>query len=517
MKYIAGIDVGTTGAKCGIFSEDGVMVSSGYREYTCDYPNPGWVEQDVSLLTRMAFEATKDALVNAGIDVRDVCSVSLSSQRSCSIFLDSNEAPLKMISWQDNRTDEEVRYIAECMSHEEYYKITGLPLSTTWVITKMLWVRKNMPELWSKTKRVVQLHDYILRALGADDYYVDIPDALLSGLWDNDRSEWSDRIIDLFGIDRGLLPVAKICGTRVGSVSKEAAERTGLAEGTPICVGAGDQNSAAVGAGVIREGIASVSIGTGGMTIILIDEPYRDPDMKAAIGSHAIFGKWQFEGYQTGSAGVFRWFRDEIAALEKAQAQEQGADVYVKLNEMIREIPPGAEGLVFLPLLASSAAPRWNPDARGTLCGLTFAHGRRHIARAVMEGITLEQKDILKSMSVTGQKIDKVRIVGGAAKSEIWCQIQADMYGSKVETLRVPDAALVGAAIFAGLGVGLFPDIEEAVEKMVHAEKEYSPIAENVSVYNELYEIYCKAYDAFDEFGVFSAISGYQAKNATNE
>ena len=513
MKYIAGIDIGTTGAKCGIFDGEGRLLSSAYREYECEYPNPNWVEQDPLLVTEKAFETAVEAVANSGVHTRDICAVSLSTQRTCSIFLDENGVPLKMISWQDNRTGEEVKDIASLMSPEEYYTITGLPLNTTWILTKILWMRKNMPALWRKTRKVVQLQDFVLKNLGADNYYVDIPDAVLYGLWDNDHSVWSDRIIDLFDIDRNMLPKATKCGTRVGSISKEAAARTGFAQGTPICVGAGDQNAAAVGAGVIRRGIASVSIGTGGMALTLIDKPYRDPEMKACIGSHAISGKWQFEGYQIGAAGVFRWFRDEIAALEKTQAREQGFDVYAKLNDMIREVPVGADGLVFLPFLASAAAPRWNPDARGTLLGLTFAHGRKHLARAVMEGITLEQKDILHSMSVTGNQIDQVRIMGGATKSELWCQMQADVYHSKVETLRVPDAALVGAAIFAGLGVGLFTSIEEAVAKMVHTEKEYYPNADSVAVYEKLYEIYCMAYRACADLGVYGSIAEFQAKN----
>jgi xylulokinase len=261
---------------------------------------------------------------------------------------------------------------------------------------------------------------------------------------------------------------------------------------------------------VVNKNIASVSIGTGGMAITMLDKPYRDPAMKACIGSHAVFGNWQFEGYQIGAAGVFRWFRDEVAALEKAEAQKRGENTYIKLDEMIRDTMPGADGLICLPFLASAAAPRWNPDARGTLLGLTFAHGRKHIARAVIEGITLEQKDILNSMLVTGNRIDKVRIMGGAAKSVLWCQIQADMYNLKVETLRVPDAALVGAAIFAAIGVGLYDDIGKAVREMVHQEQEYVPDTERAELYETLYGIYCDAYEALDKSGVYGSIAKFQ-------
>jgi xylulokinase len=511
MKYLAGIDIGTTGAKCGIFDLAGNLLAFGYREYICEYPQPNWVEQDALLVTGKAFEAAQEALQKADINAHDICSIALSTQRTCSIFLDEGGEPLKMISWQDNRAVEEVKDIASRIKPEEYYRITGLPLNTTWIIGKILWVRKNLPDLWKRTKKIVQLQDFVLNRLGADGYYTDIPDAVLYGMWDTDRSVWSKEIIDLFDVDMEMLPKPTRCGSHIGSVSREASIRTGFAEGTPICVGAGDQNAAAVGAGVVNKNIASISIGTGGMAITMLDRPYRDPAMKACIGSHAIFGNWQFEGYQIGAAGVFRWFRDEIAALEKADAQKRGESAYIKLDEMIRNTMPGANGLICLPFLASAAAPRWNPDARGALLGLTFAHGRKHMARAVIEGITLEQKDILNSMLVTGNRIDKVRIMGGAAKSELWCQIQADMYNSKVETLRVSDAALVGAAIFAGIGVGLYGDVVKAAEEMVHPEKEYAPDPERAELYEELYGIYCDAYEALDKSGVYGSIAKFQS------
>lgn len=511
MKYLVGIDIGTTGAKCGIFNFQGDLLAQGYREYTCDYPQPNWVEQDAEMVVEKAMEATKDAVISSKIDPNDMCSIALSTQRTCSIFLDSNHKPMKMISWQDNRTSAEVKDIAEKISEEEFYSITGLPLNTTWIITKIMWMRKNCKELWKKTKKVVQLQDYTLKQFGADDYYVDIPDNVLSGLWDTNNFHWSDKIIDLFDIDRNILSIPTKCGTKVGELSKEAALKMGLKEGIPLCVGAGDQNSAAIGAGIINEGIASVSIGTGGMAIILLDKPYRDTAMKACVGSHAIYGKWQFEGYQIGAAGVFRWFRDEIAALEKDFALKNGEDVYKKLNEMIAEVPPGSEGLVFLPFLASAAAPRWNSDARGTFVGLTFAHERKHLARAFMEGITLEQKDILNSMKVTGNKVDTVRIMGGSSKSEIWCQMQADIYNKEVETLKVSDAALVGAAIFAGIGIGIFKDIKTGVNSMVKTSKKYYPRQNYSAIYDQVYNIYCNIYESLNERGVYSQIAEFQA------
>lgn len=511
-RYLCGIDVGTTGAKTMIFDFEGKVYGNAYREYGCTYPKPNWVEQDALTVLNSTFETCKEAVAKAGINPEEIASISLSTQRTSSIFIDQDEKVLKMISWQDNRTTEEIADIKKLISPEEYYRKTGLPLNTTWIITKILWMRKNEPETWSRVKKVVQLQDFMLRALGADDYYVDIPDAVLYGCFDNNNFNWDREIMKLLDITPELLPRPTKAATQVGGISAGAAEKTGFAVGTPICVGAGDQNSASVGAGIIDQGIVSVSLGTGGMAIAFLDQPYRDPDCRACITSHAIFGKWQFEGYQAGAASVFRWFKDEIATIEKAYAIACQGNIYQIIDEMIEKTPVGAKGLIFLPYFASATSPRWNPNARGTLIGLTFSHDRACLARAFIEGITLEQKDIISSMRKNGIKIKSIRIMGGAAKSEVWNQIQADMYRLPCETLKVTDAAVIGAAIMAGVAVGVFKDIPSAVGSMVKVDRRYEPHKENADTYDQMYEIYCKAYEGLEERKVFAGIAALQEK-----
>jgi len=511
-KYLAGIDIGTTGAKTAIFDLEGNIIGSGYREYTCTYPKPNWVEQDVTIVLNATLESAKEAVLNANVEPNQIQSIGLSSQRCCSIFVDENGEPMKMISWQDNRTTKEVEQISKLISPADFYKKTGLPLNTTWILTKILWVQNNEPSVWNKTKKVLQLQDYVLKSLGAEDYYVDMPDVSLYGLWDTDSFKWDNELLKLFGINDSMLPKPMKSGTKVGTISKKASAKTGFLEGTPICVGAGDQNSASVGAGIIEEGMASISIGTGGMAIAYLDKPYRDPTGNSMVTNHAKYGSWQLEGYQAGAAGVFRWFKDQIAVIESAYADSMSKDPFVLLDEEIASAPIGAKGLVFLPYLASATSPRWNSNARGTLIGLTFSHDRACIARAFMEGITLEQKDIVKTMLNTGVRINKIRAMGGATNSVLWNQMQADMYNMKVETLKVKDAALLGAAIFGGVGVGVFDDIEEGVNKMVQVENAYLPILENVKIYDELYEVYCAAYEGLTEKQAFDKIAALQEK-----
>ncbi len=512
-KFLAGIDIGTTGSKAAIFDLKGNMLGSGYKEYGCSYPKPNWIEQDPDELVSAAMSASKEAIRKSNVDPKDIASIGFSTQRSCTNFIDKEGKLLRpMISWQDTRCGQEVAEVLSKISAEEFYKITGFPLSTTWVFLKILWVRKNEPHIYEKIYKVLQLQDYTLRAFGVEGFISDVPDGGFWGLWDTDNFEWSQKMLDTFNIDKSILPVPTPSGTKVGEITAEVAKRSGFAQGTPMCVGAGDQNSASTGAGVIDKGYASVSIGTAGNANAFLDEKFRDPAGKNMIVNHSIYGKWQIEGHQQGAAGVFRWFRDVIADLEKQQAESLGKNVYKILDEKIAETPVGAKGLMLLPYLASAAAPRWNTDAKGVLAGLTFSHDKWDIARAFLEGITLELKDIITSMKQSGVKIEQIRIMGGATNSAIWNQMQSDVYDLEVDTLKVTDAAVIGAAIMGAVGVGLFSGIAEGVRQMVKIDQRYYPNKENAKIYDELYGIYCNIYDAFEEKGVFKALADLQNK-----
>lgn len=512
-KYLAGIDIGTTGAKAAVFGLNGNPLASAYKEYSCSYPKPNWIEQDPEQLVLNAMDASKEVILKSGISKKDIAALAISSQRSCTIFIDKNNKLLRpMISWQDSRSCLEVDEIRSKISDIDYYKITGFPNNTAWLLSKILWVRKNEPKVWNKTYKIIQLHDFTLKSFGASQYFNDISDCGFSGLWDTNKFEWNQKLLKLFDIDKSLLSSPTPSAKQVGTISKEAAEKSGFAEGTPIVTGAGDQNSAAVGAGLVDNGCISISMGTAGNANAYIDRPFRDPKGKIMVVNHAIYGKWQLEGHQAGAAGVYRWFRDEIGRYEKYIALKNNKNVYELLNKLIEDTPAGSRGLIFLPFLASAAAPRWNPDARGVLAGLAFAHDRGCLARAFIEGITLEMKDILKSLSTSGINLENVIIQGGSTKSKIWNQIQSDMYNLPVKTLKFTDAAVMGAAIMAGVGSGIFTNIKEGSDKMVKVNKEYEPIARNVEIYNELYEIYCKIYSSFEDSKIFEMITKFQAK-----
>jgi len=509
--YLTGVDIGTSGAKASIFDLKGNVVGTAHRGYRCEYPKPNWVEQDAHHIVESGMAAAGEALNNSGIDPGRVSAISFSTQRCCTICIDPAGQLLRpLISWQDNRTAVEVKEILEWITLDRYYDLTCMPLNTTWMISKILWLRKNEPRVWEKAYKIVQLQDFTLHAWGADGYYDDFSDAGFYGLWDPYEMGWNDEIMGMAGIDREMLPLPTPSGTKVGGVSREVAEKTGFKEGTPLCVGAGDQNCAAVGAGVVEDGLLSVSLGTAGATVVYLNQPFRDPQRMAMVTNHADQGRWQLEGYQAAAGSVYRWFKNEMTGLNTAPSNEKGKDAYEILDEWIAQVPAGAKGLVFLPYLASAGTPRWNSEARGVLAGLTLSHDKGCVARSFMEGISMEVRDMIETFRRAGIGIDHVRIMGGATKSPVWNQLQADIYNRPVQTLKTSDAAVFGAAICGGVGTGIFKDIKTGVSAMVSIDKEYRPNAEKVKIYNELYQTYCLAYEAMDEKGVFNAIAEMQ-------
>ncbi|MDP3178296.1 MAG: FGGY family carbohydrate kinase, partial [Spirochaetaceae bacterium] len=241
-EFIAGIDIGTSGAKAIVFGLDGAPVASAYNEYGSSYPRPTWVEQDADLIVESAMRSMREAVSGSGLDPASIRSVSLSAQRCCAIFLDESGRIIRpMISWQDNRPVEELAEVKSVYPDDEYYRRTGLPNSTTWMLPKILWVRRREPETWAKTARIVQMHDYFLRALGAEDYFVDYNDAGFFGFFNAESYEWDKEMLDAFGLTEALLPIPRASATQAGSVSAAGAERSGLRPGTRIAIGAGDQ------------------------------------------------------------------------------------------------------------------------------------------------------------------------------------------------------------------------------------------------------------------------------------
>jgi xylulokinase len=511
-QYLAGVDVGTTGARCALIDLRGKIVASEYYEYGATYPKPGWVEQDVDEMIAVAMQVCKATMVKSAIKPEQIAAIGFSTQRSVTVPVYKNGSKVRpALSWQDSRTGAEVADMLKLIDAEDYYQISGMPMGTTWNITKMLWMRKNEPELYKKTYKFVQLQDAVLFAFGADQFYTDMGDMAFYGVWDVGKLEWSERLCSLFDVAPELFGTPAVPGMQVARVSAQVAEKTGFAVGTPICIGAGDQNCGAVGMGSARSGIATATLGTGGLVMLSLDR--RIPGFGGMmVTNHAVPGMWEMEGLSNAAGSTYRWFRDVVGTYEKEQEGATGRDAYDYLNDLAGQSEPGSKGLLFLPYLGTAATPRWNPNARSAFIGMSFAHGRAEMSRAIMEGVALEVRDMMDGWFKAGVEITTLRLGGGATKSALWNQIQADVYGLPVETLKTSETAVLGAAILAGVGAGLFKTVQEGVDVMVEVKDRVEPNLKNHAIYEEMYQAFVSAYEGLASSGAFDQLARIQSR-----
>lgn len=510
-EYLAGVDVGTTGARCALFDLKGNRIANEYREYGATYPKPGWVEQDLDTLIARTMEACQAAVANAAVDPARILAVAFSTQRSVTCPVDKlGRAVRPMISWQDARTGAQVEQMRALVDPGDYYAESGLPLGTTWIITKLLWMRQHEPELLERTYKILQNQDIVLKAFGAEGFHTDISGMAFYGVWDVKGVAWSRRLLKLFGVDEGYFGCPTRSGTQVGSISPAVAAKTGFRAGTPVCVGAGDQNCSVIGMGGIRGGIGTVTLGTAGLAILSVDQPV--PGFGGMmVTNHVLPGMWEVEGLSNAAAASYRWFRDVIGTQELADQERTGVPAYEALNALAASAAPGSKGLLYLPYLATAGTPRWNPQARAAFIGMSLSHGRPEFARSVMEGVCLEIRDMIEQWLARGMPLDSLRIGGGATRSSLWNQIQADIYGRPVQTLRETESTALGAAILAGVGAGVFSSVTEGVETMVRVNETIEPNATRHRLYTDLYGAYVKAYEGLASGGAFEALSALQA------
>lgn len=480
-NYIAAIDCGTTGAKAIIFDSDGGRHGTAYKEYPCTFPAPNRVEQDAEMLFEASVEVLAKAVRESGADPEAIKALSFSTQRCTVIPVDAECKPLRAaISWQDNRSDAQCDAIRKDIGEEAFYLTTGLPVANVWTLPSIMWIRDEEPEIYARTHKFLNPHGFLLKRFGAESFVEDLSNASLHGLVSVSDADWDDGFIAKTGIDKTKLPALLASGSVVGKLSSEIIKRTGLTPDTILVAGGGDQQCAGIGAGVISSGLGSVTLGTAGVVICSFDEPPFDPNGAIPAELHCYPGKYICEGLQSTAGAALKWLRNV------AQDATQGLEVeYSLLNEMAEKIPPGSDGLIFLPYLAGAGAPQWNGAATGTFHGLTQGHGLGAMARAVMEGVAFQNALILSEFEKTGRDLTEIRLTGGGAQSALWSQVQADIYGRPVNRLKEDEAGLLGAAILAAVGAGLYPTIYDGVAQMVNTLEAYTPDPERQIVYKE--------------------------------
>ena len=455
-----------------------------------DQPQNGWAEQHPDDWWKAARNTVSQVLEDSGIDPGEIAGIGISGQMHGLVMLDKNGKVLRpAILWCDGRTTEECREITEIIGRKRLIEISANPALTGFTAGKVLWVRKHEPELWEQCAQIMLPKDYVRYKL-TGVYATEVSDASGTNLLDVANRCWSDEILDKLKIDKSILPKMYESADVVGYVTYEAAEATGLRAGTLVVGGAGDNAAAAVGTGVVKEGNAFISIGTSGVIFAHSDKVSIDPEGRVHTFCAAAPGAWTVMSCTLAAGLSLKWFRDNLCEAEIQKAKEQNVDPYYLMDKEAEKVPIGANRLIYLPYLMGERSPILDENSRGVFFGLSAIHGKYDMLRAVMEGVVYSQRhclDVLHEMNVYPEEIIAT---GGGGSSPLWRQMIADNFGFPVKTSTNKEGPVLGAALLAGVGAGVYKSVAEACEVAVKTNPPQQPNMEVGNKYSRVYEIY---------------------------
>ncbi len=494
--YVLAHDLGTTGNKATLYDREGRLVGSAFYAYATEYAQTGWAEQNPEDWWQAVCASTRALLGQTGVRGDEIACITFSGQMMGCVPLDRQARPLRSaIIWADVRSVEQAAWVGERVPFEEVYRITGHRLSSSYSLTKILWLRDNQPDIYRSTYKFVHAKDSMVARL-TGVFVTDPSDASSMNLYDLERDAWSARILDAVGLSEEQLPTIRRSIEVVGEVLPAVAEEVGVPAGTPVVIGGGDGACAAAGAGVIRDGSAYNYVGSSSWIALTTPKPIYDPDYKTFTFGHVVPGMVMPTGTMQAAGASYQWMRDRLCQPEVEAAAALGVSPYELMNLQAQKSPPGANGLLYLPYLLGERSPRWNPRARGAFIGLTVRHTRADMIRAVLEGVTMNLRVILDAFRAQGTSIEAMRVIGGGARGRFWNQLMADIYGIPVHRLAIlEEATSMGAALAGGVGVGLYPDFS-MIETMNRVVEVFTPDPAAQAVYEEIYPIFEAAYQA---------------------
>ena len=461
MKYLIGIDIGTSGTKTVLFDTDGNVIKSKTCEYPLYQPHNGWAEQN----PEDWWDAVRETLDYVGTE--NVAGIGLSGQMHGLVMLDENSEVIRpSIIWCDQRTAEECKEITENIGCDRLIEITANPALTGFTASKIMWVKKHEPENYAKCKHILLPKDYIRYKL-TGKFATDVSDASGMQLLDIKKRCWSDEVLKKLDIDKSLLP--HVC---------ESIEVTGYYNGIPVAAGGGDNACSAIGCGTVTEGRAFTTVGTSGVVYAHTDKPIIDKLGRVHTFCCAVPEKWHVMGVTQAAGLSLKWFRENFACDMS----------YHEMDEMVASVPPGAKGLIYLPYLMGERTPHLDPSARGVFFGISAMHEKKHFVRAVMEGVAYSLRDCMEVLKEMHIPIDNMLVVGGGAKSALWREIIAGVYGMPVQLMSSQERAALGAAILGGVAANVYSTVENACERLCKSSQMQKP--KNVDEYDMVYSIY---------------------------
>jgi xylulokinase len=503
MDTLLGIDLGTTGVKVALFQAPaGEVVASAFAGYPLMHPHVGWAEQDPSAWWDSTVQAIKMCLADAdrnGVKSETLRGVGLSGQMHGVVLLDAaGEVVRPCIIWADQRSEQECRWITDRVGESRLIDLVSNPALPGFSLPKLLWVRDHEPQEYTRARKLLLPKDYLRYRL-TGQLGMEISDAAGTCMLDVRQGTWSEELLELVGVDPNLLPPVVPADTVAGVITGHVAALTGLPVGTPVAGGGADNACGAVGNGVVRSGLALVSIGTSGVVLAHAESPQVDrsgPVPRVHTFNHAVPHAWYLMGVTQAAGLSLRWVRDHIGLPELEVERWAGTDAYDSLMKEAEPVPPGSEGLIFLPYLQGERTPHLDAYARGGWLGLTASHSRRHLVRAVLEGVAFSLKDCFGILLQQGLSIEQIRATGGGAKSALWRQIIADVLGVELVTTSNTEGPAFGAALLAGVASGVYTSVGEACAATVRIAERTSPRPETAAAYAEAYATYRALYPA---------------------
>jgi xylulokinase len=492
--HLLGIDLGTSACKAILMAEDGRVLGVGSADYPLLQPAPTWAEQQPEAWWRGVGIAVRSALAAAGCRGEDVAAVGLTGQMHGAVLLDARDQVLRpALLWCDQRSAPQAEALGRRLGQERIIALCANPALPNFTLTKLLWVREHESDLLARVRRVLLPKDYIrLRLTGVAA--TDVSDASGTLAFDVAGRRWSREMCELAEIPAEWWPPASESTAVTARVSPAGAEATGLAPGTPVVGGAGDQAAGAVGNGIVAPGLVSVTVGTSGVVFAATEGVLRDPRGRLHTFCHAVPGAWHVMGVTQAAGGSLQWWRNAFCQAEVAVAAATGEDPYDVICREAARAPAGCEGLVFLPYLMGERTPHTDPLARGVFFGITPRHGRAAFARAILEGVAQSLRDCLQLIEDLGCPVREIRMAGGGARSALWRQIHADVFARPLRAMRAQEGPALGAAILAAVGAGAYASVEEACGAIVRPGEEVRPQPDGVAAYIEQGEVYRALY-----------------------
>ncbi len=491
-QYLLGIDIGTSACKVAIFDRGGKVVSATTGDYPVYYPQPGWAEQNPEEWWHAVCKATQGALEKAGICAEEIAGVGIDGQSWSAIAVDKEGKVLTNTPiWMDTRAKDICEELNEKVGAERIFAVAGNSLQPSYTTAKIIWYQRNLPEIYSQTHKILQSNSYIAYKL-TGVMSQDVSQGYGFHCFDMHTGTWDANMCKALGIPMEMLPDIYPCHAVIGAVHEKAAAECGLLSGTPVVAGGVDAACGTLGAGVIRSGETQEQGGQAGGMSICIDTYKSDP--RLILGFHVVPDCWLLQGGTTGGGGVMRWLEREFADFEREEGKRTGKSSLELLNEIAENVKPGSDGAIFLPYMSGERSPIWDPDAKGVFYGLDFSKTKGHFVRAAMEGVAFSLRHNLEVAKEAGAEVSVLRAMGGSANSLLWTQIKSDVTGKPIVVPASDTATTLGAAILAGVGIGMYDSFEEAVALTVKEQRTHEPNGDHKTVYDKNYEIYLELY-----------------------